>query len=183
MEKVKVSFLIPKVLSEAIDKLIALAALKNNKLQKTNLVTEALMREYFRKRLEIERSKLKILKGVDLGSLIDKMIEIKDFTSELSDDEFRDVTGFKLISETGFRTLDKNINENGEEINNELSSIASIFDVAGYRKGWDKETVRYLVLLAIQDCRKIQEYKEQYANSLEKTLRALAAKLGKQFDK
>ena len=144
-------------------------ALKNNKLQKTDLVTEALTRQYFRKRLEIERSKLKILNGVDLGCFIDKMIEIKNYISQLSNGKFARDTA--RIYEKGRIAIDKNIDENGKEADKELFFIVSLFDIVA--KGYDNDAVRYRALLAIQDCRKVQEFKEQHANSLEKTLKSL----------
>ena len=170
MKKIKKGFLIPKALSEAIDKLIALITLKDGKLKKTDLATDALMREYFRRKLEMERGKLKVLNGVDLECLADKMIKIKNFTVKLSEDGFKRVTA--SIAEEGFRHLDKNIRENGREADEELRYIASLFDVAGWNKPWDREAVKYFVLLAIEDCRKVQKCKEG-AKSLEETLERL----------
>jgi len=170
MKKVKIGFLIPKALFEAIDRLIALITLKDGKLKKTDLATDALMREYFRRKLEMERGKLKVINGVDLECLADKMIKIKNFTAKLSEDDFKSVTA--SIAEKGFRHLDKNIEENGEEADRELQYIASLFDVAGWDEPWDRETVKYFVLLAIEDCQKVQKCKEE-AKSLEETLERL----------
>lgn len=170
MEKVKIGFLVPKALSEAMDKLIALITLRGGKLKKTDLATEALMREYFKRQLEIEKDKLKVLRDVDLECLADKMIKLKNSASKLSEDKFKEITS--SIAEKGFRHLDKNIEKNGREVDRELQYIASLFDVAGLDKNWDRESVKYLVLLALEDCQKIKKCKEE-ARKFEEALEEL----------
>jgi len=151
--KVKMVLYIWKKLKEELDELVSLYEREGKSLKKTEVVSEALSKEVIKRKLEFLSQNLSVLRDVDLDCLASKLYKVRLKTSCLSEEQMAAFTG--RISPLVHSTRIKD-----EEIK-EIKRIAELLRLPYAKEKWDSDSVVFLVLKAIEDCKKVRKETEE----------------------
>ena len=167
-EKIKMVLYIWKKLKEELDDIVSLYEREGRSLKKTEVVSEALSKEVIKRKLEYLSKKLSVLQNIDLDCLASKLYRIRLRLLSLSEDEMAKVTGriASLMYSSGkISRVEEEEDERVKEIRQIARFLALPYSDSSYM--WDSDTVAFLILNAIEDCkgmgRKTEELLNKYA--------------------